>query len=244
MSDIIQVRLEEMLSEVADLLDIGVFSSDELKTIMAERRVFEHLIRGDSGRDSATLDYIKHEIGLEMERRRRMEELTQGNPKLAFRKTVSCSSIVQRVHFLFQLLLRKSLFNKDAWISYISFCTQSGAVKALSTAISRGLQVFPRDADMWIIAANRFVELGDGAKARSILMKGLRVATRKREVLEQLLKLEAMICVKTSNTASLVAISELLKNDEILKISKPDRAYLESYYSDLVQTLRVSGIAI
>ncbi len=196
MAETAVLRLEEMLPEVVHLEERGVFSKDELRTIMNARRKFEYAICSRSVTLQDYMQYIQHEIDIECLRRKKFETL---NIKMTVTKDMS---IVQRIHTLFNRCLDKFSSNVDLWGKYIEFCASAGSSGQLNRILMRAIKRHPRVAQFRVLSADRELQLGALSEARKLLMRAIRVKTDDhRLVWEQLFKLEC-VAVHRLATAS------------------------------------------
>ncbi|KAL9957450.1 hypothetical protein ACROYT_G039085 [Oculina patagonica] len=71
MAEYVQQNLEGMLPELEELERMGVFSSDEIKTIIRKRREFEYRLQKRIVQKTDFLRYMQYEINLVMLKKKR-----------------------------------------------------------------------------------------------------------------------------------------------------------------------------
>lgn len=190
------MRLEIMLPEIVGFDERGIFSKDELKTIMAARRAFEYAIASRSAKLDDYMSYIGHEIKTEIDRRERYAKLG------IKRETARDFTIVKRIHSLFDRCLSKYSSDVGVWKKYIEFCVSSGSSSALTRTLMRAIKRHPRAAQFRILAADRELQMGNLIGARKLLMLAVRAKTDDRcLVWEQLFKLECVSLFRKATAA-------------------------------------------
>ena len=201
MGDQVQVRIEEMLPELADLEENKIFSTSEIQKMMKTRKQFEIEIISKNATLPQFQKYIQHEMAVESLKRLRQDKLNV--KKLG----VSNFSIIRRAHYLYTRALKKFTNNKDLWLEHIKFCADTGSVASFNKVIMRALRFHPREASFWMLAAERQGKLGNVESARNILLRGLRAKPiHPLPLWESMLGLEIMIASKVSENIKTVAI--------------------------------------
>ena len=187
MADSVLMKLEEMLPEAAYFMEKEVFTEKEMRDIMTERRAHELAVNSSCYTIRDFLNYINHEIETECRRRERYEELKI--KKQGPRDT----SIIQRIHSLFNRCILKFSHDLSVWQKFIEFCASSGSSKALNRVLMRAIKRHPRVASLRIIAADRELHQGNLNGARKLLMRTVRIGTDNQLLAwEQLFKLECV----------------------------------------------------
>lgn len=201
MADRVQFALEKLVPVLRDLEAKQIFDEKELRSIVDKRKAFEYTLsaRGTSKHDF--LKYIKYEITLEVVRRTRTK-------KMGFKKEHKLNSVgIARICGLFSKALQRFKSDKPFWFQYIDFCLQSGATKNMQAAVLRALRWHPKEASLWILAADRELKLGHVNAARTMLKRGIRCAPNDPKLWVEYLKLE---CI----TVHKMAIAKIVKDNE------------------------------
>jgi hypothetical protein len=185
MAETAMLRLEEMLPEATYFIDKEVFTRQEMKKIMDERRVLELGVNSRTSSLKDFMSYINHEIKVECDRRERYEKMNilKAGPR--------DFTIIQRIHTLFNRCVSKYSSDVSVWQKYIEFCSTSGGSSALSKVIMRAIKRHPRAASFRVIAADRELQQGGLIAARKLLMRAVRIKTDDQLMIwQQLFKLE------------------------------------------------------
>ena len=162
--------MERMRPALDDLLERGLFTRDEIDSIIARRRNDEHMFARRTVLKADFLRAIQYELQLEAKRRARKKQLGLD------RSSIGDFAGIKRVHFLFDRVLRKFGGDLDLWLRYLDFAKRTGSSKALSQIFPRMLQLHPRVPGVWVrAAAYEYEERGNVAAARTLLQRALRV---------------------------------------------------------------------
>jgi U3 small nucleolar RNA-associated protein 6 len=122
--------LEQMLVDLDILQNRGIFSENEVKSIIKERTHYEYAIHRRIPKKTDFLKYLEYEINLEQLLRLRREKLTKGQ-KLSSRERAADFSILKRIHYLYQKTLKKYAQDVDIWLQYFDYCQETGSAKIL-----------------------------------------------------------------------------------------------------------------
>jgi U3 small nucleolar RNA-associated protein 6 len=248
MAEKAQLNLEEMLPEIVHFEKREVFSKEELREVMANRRKFEYALISRSATLEDYMSYIDHEISLELRRRSRYQDL-------GIKKVNSIDhSVIGRIHSLFGRCLIKFSSNVKIHIKYIEFCANTGATSALTKALTKAIQRHPRSATLRILAADRELQLGGLDAARRLLMKAIRMKMDNQLLIwEQFFKLECSAIHRIVTTSSsedgqeqrkphcspvIVVFTSACK--DLLSIGKPIVDKFRDYARESIETLEMS----
>ena len=180
MAEQVQAILERMVPLLKDLRSRGLFSPDEIRSIVDRRRQSEYLLqRRSAARKSDYLRYIEEEILLERLRKLRKEKVLTDMRNERIRRLQEKdgsdgddsdgdrgrkhayqisgpgdSHILSHVHFLYQRTLKKFHYPLDVLLNYAQFAKDYKSFHMLSRIYAEGLQHHPREAGLWIEAAS------------------------------------------------------------------------------------------
>eukprot|EP00941_MAST-03F_sp_MAST-3F-sp1_P002139 g2139.t1 len=186
MADVVQELLEQMVPELEDLQELGIFTSHEIKSIVKQRRKFEYLLKNRTTVKSSYLKYIKYEIDIESLRQKRKK-------RLGLRKSsLSDHSGKRRIHHIFQRLVRRFPDDPKLWMQYASFCQRVNARKVLGTVTAKALQRHPRVDGLWILAASSEFNAGNVVASRTLLQRALRVNAESKKLWYEYFRLELL----------------------------------------------------
>ncbi|KAF8577995.1 hypothetical protein K439DRAFT_1417545 [Ramaria rubella] len=166
----VQFQQEQMLAELKDLEEKGLFSPTEIKCIIKKRTAFESALVRRIAKKSDFLRYVEYEMGLEALRRRRVQRLD-----LPSTPSISSYALVRRQFHIFERALRKFKGDVALWVQYIEVARREGARALVGRISARALQLHPNEAALYILAAQHEVENLSPAAARALLQRGIRL---------------------------------------------------------------------
>ncbi|KAJ2512506.1 U3 snoRNP protein, partial [Coemansia sp. RSA 1939] len=231
MAEIVQYHLEQMVPELEDLERKGLFSKQELRALVKKRTKFEYSLKRRRAAVGDFLRYVEYEANVNALRRERKRRLrpaagSSGKKKSAT-TTVSDYSIDQRIISIFERAVVRHSEDKRLWIQFIAFVRGLGASSSgddtdgggysrlLSRLYGRAIAAHPRDPKMWIMAAD--YQLGDtanGAAARALMQRALRVNPESRELWAEYLRLELLLVDKIRTRRRVLGIDGEAKKEE------------------------------
>lgn len=177
----VQAILERMVAPLKDLRDRGIFSQEEIHSIVQRRRASEMLMQRRSGvRKSDYLRYIEDEILLERLRKLRKQkvlhemrqkkregyekghdEVEDEDDSRKRRKHAAYQTsgpgdahIISHLHFIYQRTLKKFKYPIDVVLNYAQFARDNKSFHMMSRIYAEGLQHHPREEGLWIEAAS------------------------------------------------------------------------------------------
>jgi U3 small nucleolar RNA-associated protein 6 len=167
----VQFQQEQMLPELKDLVQKGLFNQSEVKQIVKKRTQFETALVRRIPKKSDFLRYAAYEMNLEQLRRKRVE-------RLKLEKTapsISDYALVRRQFQIFERALKKFKSDVGLWIQYIQVAKREGARSLVGRITARALQLHPRTPALYIIAASHELNHMSPSAARALLQRGLRL---------------------------------------------------------------------
>ncbi|KAJ3167406.1 U3 snoRNP protein [Geranomyces variabilis] len=200
MADQVQFHLEKMVPELEDLQDRGIFSAEEVRSIVKQRTTHEYRIHRIIPLKADYLRYIAYEETLERLRRKRKQRLGMDNPPTqediengVKHSSLSDYSIMRRIHGLYQKLLQKFAGDKTLWIQYFDWCRSTKSTKALGKVFAKAIQLHPMYDTFWVMAAGwEFQDNGNMSSARVLLQRGLRLNPESKRLWVEYFKLELL----------------------------------------------------
>jgi len=204
MAEHVQASLDRMVAPLRDLMDRQIFTEEEIRAVVSRRRESEYLLRRRAARKADFVRYIEAETLLEKlrvlrtARRKRDHRKARRETGLAgdgdaddnddnnnnnndddddHEECIGDAHIVQHVHLLFVRAIRKFRGDVSLHLQHAEFCKTVGSRTRLSRVYAEALQVFPREAGIWIEAAsNEFFGPNRSVKsARVLLQRALRL---------------------------------------------------------------------
>jgi len=171
-----------MVAPLKDLRDRGIFSQEEIHSIVQRRRASEMTLQRRSGvRKSDYLRYIEEELLLERLRKLRKQKVLSEmrnkrkegyendqddddeveEPSGKRRKKYAYQTsgpgdahIVSHIHFIYQRTLKKFNYPIDVVLNYAQFARDFKSFHMMSRIYAEGLQHHPREDGLWIEAAS------------------------------------------------------------------------------------------
>jgi len=131
MAESVQFLLEDTVPELEDLRKLGLFSRQEIKSVVKRRTAFEYALKRRVMRKADVLRYATYEINLDA--LRRLRKKTKGVTK----SSISDHTMVRRIHFIFERGLRKFGGDLRLWLQFIDYAKRSGSRQTLSRLFAR-----------------------------------------------------------------------------------------------------------
>ncbi|KIP02958.1 hypothetical protein PHLGIDRAFT_111451 [Phlebiopsis gigantea 11061_1 CR5-6] len=182
----VQFQQEQMLAELKDLVQKGLFTQQEIKQIMKKRTAFETVLVRRVAKKNDYLRYASYEMGLEALRKKRAERLKL--PRTS--PSVSDYALVRRQFHIFERALKKFKSDVGLWIQYIQLAKKEGARSLVGRISARALQLHPNVPSLYIIAAQHELAHLSPSAARVLLQRGIRLNGESVEMWREYVKFE------------------------------------------------------
>ncbi|KAK3348773.1 U3 small nucleolar RNA-associated protein 6-domain-containing protein [Lasiosphaeria hispida] len=161
--------LERAAPQLREFEDKGIFSGEEIKSLVNKRSDFEHLVLAPGARPADFLAYISWERSLDRLRTKRCRRL---------RVHASTSHASEaRTFGIFERAVMKHPGCIPLWTAYLDFATAAKAAKRWRRIVTRALRLHPANAELWILAGQRAAKSGDMEHARAHFLRGCRFCT-------------------------------------------------------------------
>ncbi|KAJ2862305.1 U3 snoRNP protein [Coemansia aciculifera] len=202
MAEVVQYHLEQMVGELEDLERRKLFSKPELKSIVKKRTKFEYGLRRRRVSRADFLRYIEYEINVDALRRKRKHRTAAKDA--GGKRTLSDYSIGRRIVSIFERGLTRHPDDVALWLQYIAFVRSSdhsedgeASTRALSKIYAAAITKHPYEARLWIMAAAHELDASsNGAAARLLLQRALRVSPKDRALWTEYFRLELLLAEK------------------------------------------------
>ncbi|KAJ3493260.1 hypothetical protein NLJ89_g11061 [Agrocybe chaxingu] len=182
----VQFQQEQMLDELKDLVEKGLFTEKETKQIMKKRTGFETALVRRVAKKEDFLRYASYEMGLEQLRRKRVERLKLPRGPA----TVSDYALVRRQFQIFERGVKKFKSDVGLWLQYIQVAKKEGARALVGRITARALQLHPNNTSLYILAAMDELDHHSPSAARTLLQRGIRLNAESIEMWTEYVKME------------------------------------------------------
>ncbi|KAI8975808.1 U3 small nucleolar RNA-associated protein 6-domain-containing protein [Trametes punicea] len=215
----VQFQQEQMLAELKDLVQKGLFTQKEIKQIMQKRTAFETALVRRIPKKSDFLRYATYEMSLEALRRKRAErlKLPKGPP------SVSDYALVRRQFQIFERALKKFKGDVGLWIQYIQVAKREGARALVGRITARALQLHPNVPALYVLAASHELEHLSPSAARALLQRGLRLNSDSVEMWREYVRMEMNFVESLRRRWSVLGVDVKGKGKETDKSKRSDR---------------------
>ncbi|KAI0675026.1 U3 small nucleolar RNA-associated protein 6-domain-containing protein [Trametes maxima] len=210
----VQFQQEQMLAELKDLVQKGLFTQKEIKQIMQKRTAFETALVRRIPKKSDFLRYATYEMSLEALRKKRVErlKLPKGPP------SVSDYALVKRQFQIFERALKKFKGDVGLWIQYIQIAKKEGARALVGRITARALQLHPNVPALYVLAASHELEHLSPSAARALLQRGLRLNSGSVEMWREYVRMELNFVESLRRRWSVLGIDVKGKGKESSKV--------------------------
>ncbi|SCU94389.1 LADA_0G08240g1_1 [Lachancea dasiensis] len=248
MSSKARYYLEQAIPEVDDLVAKGLFTKNEVSSIMKKRTDFEHRLNSRGSRIEDYEKYVDFESNVEKLRRKRVQRILEGSKP----SSISDWSIQQRIQFIFQRGCNKFPKELKFWSFYLNYLKNRGqktSYRRIHSVYNQLLKLHPTNIDIWVSCAKYEYEVHANFKScRTVFQNGLRFnpdstmlwfeyvkfelnfitkLINRRKVMglinerEQALDLQAQEEESTPQEESETRLNEIADDDDNLAFAKP-----------------------
>lgn len=198
MADQVQARLDDMVPALRDLLNQGIFTEDEIHTVVSKRRHFEYLLFRNKTRKVDYENYIKSEEGLERLRLLRYKKLQterKEKDKKYELRSIGNISIIQNIHSIYHRLTRKYSDDVSLYLNHVNFSRRAGSYRVLQRVIAQALNLHSKNIMLWIeVASQEFFgdekRSGNIESSRVLFQRGIRINPTSKDLYGQYFALE------------------------------------------------------
>jgi U3 small nucleolar RNA-associated protein 6 len=197
----------QMLAELKDLGEKGLFSPGEIKQIIKRRTAFEMALVRRIPNKNDYLRYAAYEMGLEALRRKRITRLSASAtlPPFLFPcsndddikkelpkspPSISDYALTRRQFQIFERALQKFKSDVSLWLQYLRVAQRAGSRALAGRIAARAVQLHPRTPALYVLAASHELANGGMGAARVLLQRGLRLNADCVEMWREYVRLE------------------------------------------------------
>ncbi|KAI0379492.1 U3 small nucleolar RNA-associated protein 6-domain-containing protein [Hypomontagnella monticulosa] len=162
--------LERAVPQLREFEAKGIFTTDEIRSLVRKRTDFEHLVLSPGSKPTDWLNYVAWEKSLESLRAKRCRRLQV--------RTSSKHTGQGRVFGILERAVNKHPGSLELWKEYLAYARDMKATKRYRKIMSRALRMHPAKPELWVMAGRRSASNGDMQAARGFFMRGSRFCTR------------------------------------------------------------------
>ncbi|KAG0595028.1 hypothetical protein M758_UG132500 [Ceratodon purpureus] len=209
MADTVAYHMERMLPELEDLEKRGLFSKQELKEIVRQRRDFEYLLKRHSALKQDFLRYVDYETQLESARKERKEVIcrdlrTKGE---GWKSSICDRSSAMRIMLIYERAVTKFKGDLELWLRYAEYCRSQGS-RRVQKVLMKAIQLHPAVPGLWIYAAVWEAEHNSNVTAaRALMQQGLRACPKSETLWLEYFRMELIFAEKVKARRLVLGIS-------------------------------------
>ncbi|RYP57090.1 hypothetical protein DL769_009696 [Monosporascus sp. CRB-8-3] len=166
--------LERAVPQLREFEEKGIFTPEEIRSLVRKRTDFEHLVLSPGNRPTDWLNYARWEKSLESLRAKRCRRLQI--------RTSSAHAGQGRVFAILERAVGRHQGSVELWKEYLSYARDMKATKRYRKVMTRALRLHPAKSELWVLAGRRSAASGDLPTARSFFMRGVRFCMREPTV--------------------------------------------------------------
>lgn len=212
-----QSNVEDMLAEVYELQQHGIFSPGEAKSIIKTRTSYEYKVRRRISRKNDYIRFIDYELKLENLKRMRIKKfgITDISEGCRYKS-------MQRIHSIFQKSLKKFKTDIKLWMKYIEYCKSVESERSLGLAFVQAIKCNPTNTTLWIMSAKHELEVNKNmSAARTIFLRAIKINPDVEKLWLEYFRME------------LLNVEKAKKREEILQgIVRTEESTLSSEFMD------------
>ncbi|KAI0475687.1 U3 small nucleolar RNA-associated protein 6-domain-containing protein [Xylariaceae sp. FL0804] len=162
--------LERAVPQLREFEAKGIFTADEIRSLVRKRGDFEHLVLSPGSKPADWLNYVAWEKSLEALRARRCRRLEV--------RTSSKHAGQGRVFGILERAVGRHPGSIELWREYLAYARDTKATKRFRKVMTRALRMHPAKPELWVLAGRRAARNGDMQAARGFFMRGARFCNR------------------------------------------------------------------
>ncbi|CAE6430116.1 unnamed protein product [Rhizoctonia solani] len=202
---------EQMLPELKELEEKGIFSQSETRAILKQRTAFESALVRRVALKSDYIKYAQYEVTLEALRKKRAARLNSTDNK----SSLADYCIVRRQFFVLERAVRKFKSDVPLWVQYIELAKSNNARSLVGKLCSRALSLHPTSPTLYIIAASHELDSSlSPTGARALLQRGLRINPDSVELWTEYVRMELGYCEGLRRRWKTLGIDPASQNEE------------------------------
>ncbi|KAG9084939.1 U3 snoRNP protein, partial [Ceratobasidium sp. UAMH 11750] len=203
---------EQMLPELKEFEEKGIFSKSETHAILKQRTTFESALIRRVALKSDYIKYVQYEITLEALRKKRVERMN-----VTETKTSLCDySIIRRQFYILERAVRKFKNDVPLWIHYIELAKSNKARALVGKLCARALSLHPTSPPLYVIAASHELDnTHSPTGARTLLQRGLRVNPESIALWAEYVRMELGYCEGLRRRWKVLGLDNTVEDEDI-----------------------------
>ncbi|KAG8743011.1 U3 snoRNP protein [Ceratobasidium sp. 414] len=203
---------EQMLPELKEFEEKGIFSKSETHSILKKRTAFESALIRRVALKSDYIKYVQYEITLEALRKKRVERTNATETKTS----LSDYSIIRRQFYILERAVRKFKNDVPLWIHYIELAKSNKARALVGKLCARALSLHPTSPPLYVIAASHELDSTHSPTgARALLQRGLRVNPESVALWTEYVRMELGYCEGLRRRWKVLGLDNTVKDEDI-----------------------------
>ncbi|KAI1771092.1 U3 small nucleolar RNA-associated protein 6-domain-containing protein [Hypoxylon cercidicola] len=162
--------LERAVPQLREFETKGIFTTDEIRSLVRKRTDFEHLVLSPGNKPTDWLNYAAWEKSLESLRAKRCRRLQI--------RASSKHTGQGRIFGILERAVNRHPGNIELWKEYLAYARDMKATKRYRKVMTRALRMHPTKPELWVLAGRRAASNGDMQAARGFFMRGARFCSR------------------------------------------------------------------
>ncbi|EEZ99856.2 U3 small nucleolar RNA-associated protein 6 homolog [Tribolium castaneum] len=189
MAELVQRHLESMAEEIEEMRRTRLYTLEETRLILKNRKEFEYKINGVSKNLQDFMEYITYEKVLLKQIEHRRDKNT-----IAERKSSIEYKILRRIKNLYEIALQRFSGDFSLCLSYFKFCKQTHDINAANIALQTMIKNCSQTPEVWQVAAAWHAhDRKDLNSALIALNKGLTLHKNSQLLYTEAIKLELSV---------------------------------------------------
>ncbi|KAH9519727.1 U3 snoRNP protein [Bulinus truncatus] len=228
MAEFVNQRLEEMIPELEEMSNIGLFTIKETRVILKHREGHEYKLRQQTKTKQSFLNYIQYEKKLLELIKYRRKKIGQDSKKRNVEKAVA-----DRIHKLYRE-------DVDLWEQHIDFSKHLYEKAYVSRLYTKVLKIHSHNEELWVKAAqwesSREGNLNPDL-AREILLKAQRVNPESQMIFLEMFRMELDLAKISIRRKKVLGLTRSKSGDD-----SSDEDIADDNESDYSLELKISSI--
>lgn len=174
MADRVRYVMDRMASTFSKIQDMGIFSPDEVRSIVKRRTDYEYVMMRRQLTEADYYKYLEYETNLNKLRDLRCQAAgySETNKEIQAKVRDIRATFIRHISYIFERAVRRFPHSMELWNDYISFLKESQALKSLNAILGKAISLHPKVETFWLQAAmHELVDKSNASAARILLQR-------------------------------------------------------------------------